>query len=459
MKQILQSLADGETLLAEVPAPKTLPGTLLINTRRSLISAGTERMLLSFGKANLVGKARQQPDKVRMVLDKVRSDGLTSALQSVKARLDQPVPLGYCNAGVVVEVGDEVSGFRPGDRVVSNGAHAEFVCVPQNLCSIVPADVNDEQASFAVAGAIALQGIRLVQPTLGERVAVIGLGLIGLLTVQLLRAHGCRVLSFDTDTERCSIAESFGARAVALSECEDPIRLAQTFSNGYGMDAVIIAAAANDDGPIRQAAEICRKRGRIVLVGVADTRLSRDLFYRKELTFQVSCSYGPGRYDPEYEEHGRDYPIAYVRWTAQRNFEAVLDMLSNGMLQVEPLITRRFPVTQATQAYAALENDSPLAIVLEFAPDSSQVAAEGTAAGSVPLPDRVLNLAANTTHEKIRTDSIGVLGAGNYASRVLIPAFRDAGAHLQTLVTATGMNGAIVGRRFGFADTATEAAR
>jgi threonine dehydrogenase-like Zn-dependent dehydrogenase len=204
MKQILQNLANGETLLADVPAPKTLPGTLLISTRRSLVSAGTERMLLSFGKANLVGKARQQPDKVRMVLDKVRSDGLTSTLQSVKARLDQPVPLGYCNAGVVVEVGDEVTGFQPGDRVVSNGAHAEFVCVPQNLCSKIPATVSDEQASFAVAGAIALQGIRLVQPTLGERVAVIGLGLIGLLTVQLLRAHGCSVLSFDIDAERCA---------------------------------------------------------------------------------------------------------------------------------------------------------------------------------------------------------------------------------------------------------------
>lgn len=458
MKQILQNLADGETLLADVPAPKTLPGSLLISTRRSLVSAGTERMLLAFGKASLVNKARQQPDKVRMVLDKVRSDGLTATLESVRARLDQPVPLGYSNAGVVVEVGDGVSGFRPGDRVVSNGAHAEFVCVPQNLCAKVPPDVNDEQACFAVVGAIALQGIRLVQPTLGEHVAVIGLGLVGLLTVQLLRAHGCRVLGLDIDAEKCSRAEALGARTAVLSEHEDPVRLAESFSGGRGMDAVIIAAAANDDGPLRQAAEICRKRARIVLVGVVGMRLSRDLFFRKELTFQVSCSYGPGRYDPLYEEHGHDYPIAYVRWTAQRNFEAVLAMLSDALLNVEPLISHRFDVSQAARAYAVLEKESPLAIVLEYGPDSS-IAAIGEAARKDTSPEHVLTLAAGAETEKRRGGAIGVLGAGNYASRVLIPAFRDTGATLRTLVANTGVNAAVVGRRFGFAETATDASR
>ena len=295
MKQVLQNLSNGQTILEDVPCPLISPGLLLISSRNTLVSTGTERMLVEFGKANFINKARQQPYKVKMVLNKVRTDGLLSTIEAVQSKLDQPIPLGYCNSGVVLDSG--VDDFKHGDRVVSNGNHAEVVRVSKNLCAKIPDGVDDESAAFTVLGAIGLQGIRLINPTLGETVVVSGLGLVGLMTVQMLRANGCRVLGIDFDSSRCALAREFGAETVDLSLNEDPLAVAVAFSRGRGVDAVIIAAATQSDEVVHQAAEMCRKRGRIVLVGVVGLNLRRDDFFKKEITFQVSASYGPGRYD------------------------------------------------------------------------------------------------------------------------------------------------------------------
>ncbi|MEO8008322.1 MAG: zinc-binding alcohol dehydrogenase, partial [Betaproteobacteria bacterium] len=367
MKQILQNLKTGATEIAEVPSPDIKHGQLLIRSNRTLVSAGTERMLMEFGKAGWIEKARQQPDKVLMVLDKVRTDGLMPTVKAVFNKLDQPLPLGYCNVGVVMAVGAGVTGISPGERVVSNGKHAEVVSVPMNLCAKVAAGVSNDEAAFTVISAIGLQGIRLVQPTLGEAVVVTGLGLIGLVAVQLLRAHGCRVLGIDLDGERLELARRFGAEVVNLAAGEDPVVAAETFSRGRGVDAVLITASTKSSEPVHQAALMCRKRGRIVLVGVTGLELSRADFYEKELSFQVSCSYGPGRYDPNYEEKGLDYPVGFVRWTEQRNFEAVLDMMAEGRLDVKPLISHRFAIDDAERAYELVGGAAPsLGILLEY---------------------------------------------------------------------------------------------
>src|SRR5690625_1455626 len=358
MKQILQNLGTGETSLVDVPCPQNKPGHLLIASQQTLVSAGTERMLVDFGKANFIEKARQQPDKVKMVLEKIGTDGLLPTIEAVRSKLDQPLPLGYCNAGVVLESGSV--DFEVGDRVVSNGYHAEVVRVPHNLCAKIPDNVDGESAAFTVLAAIGLQGIRLAQPTLGECVVVTGLGLIGLITVQLLVAQGCRVLGVDFDSKRCELARQFGAETVDLSEGENPLEVANVFSRGRGVDAVLITAATKSNEPVHQAAQMCRKRGRIVSIGVVGLELSRADFYEKELTFQVSCSYGPGRYAPNYEAKGQDYPIGFVRWTEQRNFEAVLDMMASGALDVKPLITHRYDIENAVQAYKMLDDANAL---------------------------------------------------------------------------------------------------
>ena len=321
MKQILQSLKTGKTEISEVPLPAVHDLEVLVQTHNSLVSAGTERMLVEFGKAGWIEKAKQQPDKVKMVLDKIKSDGLAPTIESVFAKLEQPLPLGYCNAGKIMQVGKGVLGFQEGDRVVSNGQHAEFISVPQMLCAKIPDLVSDEEASFAVLGSIALQGIRLAKPTLGESVVVMGAGLIGLMTIQLLRAQGCRVMAVDFDKRRLQLASEFGAEIMDLSSGGDVVEVVHGFSRGYGADAVLITVSSKSNDPVSHAAKMSRKRGRIILIGVTGLELSRADFYEKELTFQVSCSYGPGRYDPGYEEKGNDYPIGFVRWTEQRNFQ------------------------------------------------------------------------------------------------------------------------------------------
>ena len=377
MQQILQDLKQGDTIVEHVPVPMVRPGHVLIRTRSSLVSAGTERMLLEFGRANFIDKARQQPDKVRQVLDKLRTDGIGPTMRSVQAKLDKPIPLGYSNAGVVVEVGEGVTRFQVGDRLVSNGPHAEYVCVPENLCAAVPEGVDDDAACFTVVSAIGLQGIRLVQPTLGETVVVTGLGLIGLLVVQLLRANGCRVLGIDLDPGRAALARTFGAETCVPSAGEDPLEVARRVSGGRGVDAVVITASTQSNEPVHQAAQMCRKRGRIVLVGVVGLELSRADFYDKELSFQVSCSYGPGRYDPSYEEQGNDYPIGFVRWTEQRNFEAVLELMAAGRLDVTSLISNRFAIGDAARGYELLASGNPLAIVLQYPADDASLLAGG----------------------------------------------------------------------------------
>ncbi len=445
MKQILQSLKTGATEVAEVPCPSVRGGHLLIRTSRTLVSAGTERMLVEFGKAGWIHKALQQPDKVKMVWDKIKTDGLATTVESVMNKLDQPLPLGYCNVGQVAAVGSGVTGFEVDDRVVSNGKHAEVVGVPTNLCARVPASVSDDEAAFTVLGAIALQGIRLVRPTLGECVAVTGLGLIGLVTVQLLRAHGCRVLGIDLDPAKLALARQFGAETIDVSGGQDPVAAASAFSRGRGMDAVIITASTKSNEPVHQAALMCRKRGRIVLVGVTGLELSRADFYEKELSFQVSCSYGPGRYDPNYEEKGNDYPVGFVRWTEQRNMEAVLDMMSDGRLDVKPLISHRFTIDEAERAYELVSGAGPsLGILLQYP-------------GGPARPESEVRRQSVTLSPAVQGGAtVAFIGSGNYSTAVLIPAFREAGARLKTVASAAGVSGLHAGRKFGFETTTTD---
>jgi predicted dehydrogenase/threonine dehydrogenase-like Zn-dependent dehydrogenase len=451
VKQILQHMGTGATEIAEVPCPTVSTGHLLVRTTRSLISSGTERMLVDFGKANPIEKARQQPEKVKMVLEKVRTDGLLPTIAAVRHKLDQPLAMGYCNVGRVLDVGAGVSGFARGDRVASNGSHAEVVRVPVNLAARIPDAVSDEEAAFTVVAAIGLQGIRLVQPSLGESVVVTGLGLIGLLTVQLLRAHGCRVLGVDPNPARLEVARSFGAETVDVSAGEDPVAAANRFSRGRGVDAVIITAATASSEPVHQAALMSRKRGRIVLVGVAGLELSRQDFYEKELTFQVSCSYGPGRYDPRYERDGQDYPFGLVRWTEQRNFEAVLDMMADGRLNVRPLISHSFAFGDATRAYDLVSSSEPsLGIVLAYRADA-ELSDESLRASRV-----VLSPGAPPPVAPGRA-TVAFIGAGNYATAILIPAFKAAGASLVSIASAGGASSVHAGRKFGFRETTTDA--
>ena len=442
MLQILQNLSNGRTAITDVPAPSQKKGHIIVQTSKSIISVGTERMLVDFGKAGLIEKARSQPDKVKMVLDKIKTDGLLSTYDTVKSKLDQPLPLGYCNVGKVIDVSN--TNFEKGQRVVSNGYHAEIVRVPKNLVASIPDEVDDESAAFTVLGAIAMQGIRLTNPTVGETVVVTGLGLIGLLTVQILKANGCRVLGIDFDSAKCELARQFGAEVVNLSEEQDPLLMAQAFSRGRGVDAVIITASSKSNDIVHEAATMCRKRGRIILVGVVGLELSRADFYEKELTFQVSCSYGPGRYDENYEIKGRDYPFEFVRWTEQRNFEAVLDLMASGHIKVKPLVSHKFNLLEAEEAYGKLDDPSSLGILLEYSNNTEET-----------LLENKINLNKNTNIKK-NSGNVAFIGGGNYASRVLIPAFKSSGANLISLVTSGGMSAVYHGKKNGFITASTD---
>lgn len=448
MKQILQSLKTGKTELAEIPVPKLSSGQLLIATSCTLVSSGTEKMMIDFGRAGWVGKFRQQPDKVKAVIDKIKTDGIGTTLNAILTKLDQPLPLGYCNVGRILEIPPGFNGYKINDRVINNGKHAEIVSVPFNLCAKVPDVVSDEEAAFTILGAIALQGIRLSQPTLGEAYVVTGLGLVGLLTVQLLRAHGCRVLGIDYDPVKLKLAKDFGAEVVNLSIGEDPVIVAENFSRGKGVDAVIIAASTNSNLPIHQAATMCRKRGRIILVGVAGLNLIRDDFFKKEITFQVSASYGPGRYDPNYEDMGNDYPIGFVRWTQQRNFEAVLDMMAEGKLNVKPLISHRFSILDGVDAYNLItESEHSLGILIKYPgidlkEDSRRVNISGV---------------LSTKISRKSNPRISFIGSGSYATSTLIPAFKLSGAYLHSISSIGGVSSFHAGRKFGFNEVTTDA--
>lgn len=444
MKQILQDMAKGGSAIVEAPVPQANKNHVVINTTTTLISAGTERMLVDFGKANLIDKARAQPDKVKMVLEKVQTDGLMTTVEAVKSKLAQPLPLGYCNVGVVESVGKGADDFKVGDRVVSNGPHADVVRVSKHLVAKIPDNVSDEEASFTVVASIGLQGIRLANPTMGECFVVTGVGLIGLLTVQMLRSQGCRVLAIDFDQAKLELAKKFGSEICNPGRGEDPTAAGMAFSRGVGVDGVIITASTKSNDPVTQAARMSRKRGRIILVGVTGLELNRADFYEKELTFQVSCSYGPGRYDPNYEEQGNDYPLAFVRWTEQRNFEAILDMMAGGQLDVNPLITHRFKFESASDAYELLTTDkSALGILLQFE--------------SEPNSRHAKTVKLNTiTNYEPNEPVVGFVGAGNYASRMLIPAFKVAGAQFHSIATSGGINGVIHGEKAGFSEATTD---
>lgn len=455
MQQILQNLKTGKTELTEVPGPMSQNGKMLIQTSSSLISAGTERMLVEFSQASLMGKARSQPDKVKMVLDKIKSDGLLPTLESVFKRLDEPLPLGYCNAGVVIEVGNQEPeardqrsqvrkqkseggkgtglhapcalpyAFKPGDRVVSNGPHAEMVSVPYNLCAKIPDEVTDEQAAFTVLGSIALQGIRLVKPELGEKIVVYGLGLIGLITVQLLQANGCEVMGIDINKQRLDLAEKYGARTVNPQKGNDPITAAEGWTQGKGVDGVLITASAKTGEIVHTSAEMCRKRGRIVLVGVVGLNLQRADFYTKELSFQVSCSYGPGRYDEVYEQKGQDYPYGFVRWTEKRNFEAVLEMMRSGKLIVDDLISHRFDFAQAPKAYTLLsQKQDVLGIMLQYRNQKED--------------SKLIKIRSAEVKANIKGVVIGVIGAGNFSKMTLIPALHKTEARIKYIADLKG---------------------
>ena len=450
MKQLLQSLADGQTIIEEVPAPKLSEGRALIQTSVSLISSGTERMMVEFGKANLLQKAKQQPEKVREVIDKTRTDGLAATLDAVKFKLDRPIPLGYCNVGRVCS--SNLRDYPVGTRVVSNGYHAEVVSVPKNLMARIPDNVDDNDAVFAVIGAIGLQGVRLSKPMIGETFAVFGMGLIGLMTVQILKAHGCRVLAIDIDDERLSIAKTYGAATLNPNKNENLFSYVAAFTRDVGCDAVLITAATDSNQIISQAAKISRKRGRIVLTGVAGLNINRADFYEKELTFQVSCSYGPGRYDQSYEELGNDYPVAFVRWTEQRNFVAVLDLMSEGKIKTKELISHEFLFEEAQNAMGLLtSNKKSLGILFKYNNQFSDF--EDKHFVAVEQSKNNLQTRSDDNGEV----TINVIGSGNYASRVLIPAFSKTGAKLNSCVSAGGISAIFSAKKFGFRNASTDA--
>lgn len=450
MKQVLQNISNGSSAVVQSPSPICGPGHLLIRSSASLISAGTERMLVGFGRASYLDKARQQPEKVKEVIQKIRTDGLLPTIDAVRSKLDEPMTMGYSNVGRVIEVGPGIVGWAIGDRIVSNGSHAEVVSVPKNLCAKIPDGVSDEDAAFTIVSAIALQGVRLAKPTIGETFAVFGLGLIGLITVQILLAQGCKVIGFDFDGDKVALAKGYGAEAVKLEDDIDPIALGRAFSSSAGIDGVILAASTKSSALVKQAAQMCRKRGRIILIGVTGLELDRADFFEKELTFQVSCSYGPGRYDPNYEEKGQDYPLAYVRWTEQRNFEAVLDLMAAGKLKLDKLRSKSFTIDEAPAAYDYLmENRDALGILLTYPKDEDRSGVDSSA--TIQLKDPLSNY-------RPRGAIIGAIGAGNYAGRVLLPAFKETGARLKSISSSGGVSGTHHGRKLGFEISTTDSA-
>jgi len=444
VKQVQQNYRSGELKVADVPSPRAGDGEVLVATRVSLISSGTERQLMQLAKSSLVGKAAARPDLVRRVISNVRKEGLKPTLDKVFAKLDSPIPLGYSLVGEIVAMGRNVTGHSLGDRVACAGAglanHAEFNAVPKNLTVAVPAGVDDEDASFVTLGAIALQGVRQAAPTLGETVVVMGLGLIGLLTVQILKANGCVVIGFDPNAERAALAKSLGAD-VAVSESLANVVASRT--GGLGADAVIVTASSKSSEPVNTAAEISRMKGRIVVVGLVGLTIDREPFYKRELELKLSMSYGPGRGDPTYELSGHDYPLPFVRWTEQRNMAAFLTLIEQGRITPKAYVTHRFAIEAAEKAYELMESGAPhLAILLTYPENAAR-----------PL---VAAIAPRPRAEKA-TLGVAFVGLGNYAKSVLLPKVRGAeGVTLTCVVTKTGISANHSKDKFGFAEAATD---
>ena len=450
MRQVCQSAGDGRIEVLDVPPPQSRPHGIIVRTAASLISAGTERAKLDLGQKNLLSKARSRPDQVAQVLDKVRREGVLQTYRTVKARLDERGPLGYSSAGVVTQVGELAAGFKVGDRVACGGgdyaSHAEIAYVPATLCVAVPDAVGLDEAAFATVGAVALQGVRQSAATVGDRVAVVGLGLVGLLTVQLLRAAGCEVAGVDPDAGRCAVARELGAAAVTSAGGSVAANELAGATAGLGFDAVILAAGTKDDGPIELAGLLARDRGTVVVVGDVGMHVPRAPFYEKELTLKLSRSYGPGRYDPVYEEHAIDYPVGYVRWTEQRNMAEFVRLLADGRIDVKPLITERFPIDDAAAAYAAVSRGgASLGVLLEYAasgPERERIDVGLPAAGE-PVSGAV---------------GVGFLGAGNFATATLLPALgKDARFTPRGVCTTSGLSARDVAERQGFSFCAESA--
>lgn len=449
MKQVLQNRKTGELSVNDVPVAASRRGHVLVRTAASLISAGTERMTVELGQKSLAGKARERPDLVKQVIQKVQSEGLTNTLHAVRARLDSTAVLGYSAAGIVIDVGADVSGFRVGDRVACAGAgyasHAEVICVPRNLCVQLPAKVSFEAGAFGTLGAIALQGIRIAEPTIGESVVVIGLGLLGQITVQLLKANGCRAFGIDLDPFKTELARELGANGVAISGSETGQQVLE-WTRGRGADAVLITAATKSDDPVKLAGEISRLKGRVVAVGLVGLDVPRQLFYERELSLTVSRSYGPGRYDAEFEERGHDYPFAYVRWTETRNIEAFLDLVADDAIDTQRLITHRFSIDDAQSAYDLITSDSNnryLGVVLNY--DTKRELEREIAL----VPE------VKTQHVKADTVRLGVIGAGKYVRGVLLPKFKSLGVEFRSITSASGVSASDAGKQFGFQKAAS----
>lgn len=450
MKQISQTLRDGKLSVMDVAEPRAPRGGILVETSASLISAGTERMLIDMGRKSLAAKAKERPDLVLKVLDKVRREGMLAALDTVQSKLGNPIPMGYSLAGRVLEVGAGAQGFALGDRVACAGAgyanHAELNAVPMNLAVPIPDGVTDEEASFATVGAIALHGVRLVSPTLGETVAVIGLGLLGQITVSLLVAHGCDVVGIDLDPSRVELALQRGARAGVVGGRDDAEQVVRGVTRGRGADAVVITASAPTNEPLVTAGRIARDRARVSVVGMMPMEVPRATYFEKELSVVVSRSYGPGRYDPQYEEGGHDYPIGYVRWTERRNLEAVLGAIATKRLDVASLISHRFPFDRVLDAYAIITGEKPephLGVVLSY----PERPAKAEAPASAPAPRRRAH----------HTVGVAVVGTGSFATGVLVPALvKVEGVSPVATVSGRGLSARHVADQFGFPAVAAD---
>ena len=442
MKQLIQSFKTGELGLFEVPAPVCQENGALVQTTLSLVSAGTEKMLVDFAKKSLLAKAKDRPDLVKQVIGKMKKEGVKNTLEKVFTKLDSPIPLGYSSAGRVIEVGSNMSGLNIGDRVACGGAgyanHSEINYVPKNLMVKIPDGVDDVDASFVTVGAIALQGVRQTEPKLGERVAVMGLGLLGQLTVQLLKANGCKVIGSDVDPDKIALAKKLGADDTC--HAGELITKASEFSNGYGVDAVIIAASTMSNQPVIDAAEISRMRGRVVFLGMVGMDIPRNEYYKKEIDLRLSMAYGPGRYDPEYEEKGNDYPFDLVRWTEQRNFEAFLGLIDEGKITPKEILTHEFDFDNAMDAYDLLEGkvkEKYLGIVLKYKSD-------------IKLDEHkiVKRTTKAVSSEKI---NVGLIGAGNFTKSVILPNMQKVGGYdLVGLCTATGVSAQGTGKKYDF---------
>ena len=441
MKQLLQNMKSGKATVENVPTPTPRKGQALVKVEASLVSAGTERMVVEFAEKSLIGKARSRPDLVRQVIDKARREGLVHTAQAAFNRLDQPMALGYSSAGTIVELGEEMQGFKIGQRVACAGGgyavHAEYNVVPRNLLTLLPENVDSESAAFTTLGAIALHGFRLAEPQIGENVAVIGMGLLGLLAAQIATAAGCNVLGIDVDSSRITLAASLGLRAVLREEAVDA---STAFTANRGFDAILICADTASNDPVELAGAIARDRARVVATGAVGLTFPRKVYYEKEISFINSRSYGPGRYDLNYEEQGNDYPLGYVRWTEGRNFEAVIDLMAKGQLNVRSLITHRFDIGEAAQAYEVItgkKNEKFLGVLLTYQEVKRKEERRVVFPAIVHRPSSVVRL--------------GVLGAGLFANSVLLPSLKKAGdIELVGIASSGGLHAQHAGKKFGF---------